>query len=77
MKVDRHGDVYVAQFFGGKILKLAPDGKLLHEFPIVAGDGTTNVAFDDDERNLYVTVVKDASDPKAPGSVVKIPNVTR
>ena len=77
MKVDSHGDVYVAQFFGGKILKLSPDGKLLHEFPIGAGDGTTNVALDDDERNLFVTVVKDPNDPMALGSVVKIPNVAR
>ena len=77
MKVDRHGDIYVAQFLGGKVLKISPDGKLLHEFPILAGDGTTNVAFDDGERNLYVTVWTDPSDPKAPGSVVKIPNTTR
>jgi len=75
MKVARGGDIYVAQWFGGKILKLSPDGKLLHVFPIAAGDGTTNVAFDDGEKNLYVTVVKDPNDPQAKGSVVMIPNV--
>lgn len=75
MKVDRQGDVYVAQFFGGKVLKISPEGKLLHEFDIAAGDGTTNVAFDDGERNLYVSVVKDPTDEKAAGSIVKIPNV--
>jgi gluconolactonase len=77
MKVDHDGNVYVAQFFGGKVLKISPEGKLLHEFPIAAGDGTTNVAFDEGERNLYVTVVKDPMDDKAPGSVVRIPNVGR
>ncbi|HEX8796174.1 MAG TPA: SMP-30/gluconolactonase/LRE family protein [Polyangiaceae bacterium] len=75
MKVDHAGNVYVAQFFGGKVLAISPDGKLLHEFDIAAGDGTTNVAFDEGEKNLYVTVVKDPTEDKWTGSVVKIPNV--
>ena len=75
MKIDSRGNLYVAQWSGGKILKIAPDGKLLHVFEIAAGDGTTIVAFGDNERDLYVTVVKDSNDPQAKGSVVKIPNV--
>ena len=39
------------------------------------GDGTTNVAFSESEKELYVTVVKDPKDPQAKGSIVKIPNV--
>src|SRR5881628_3442894 len=75
MKIDSKGNIYVAQWFGGKILKLSPDGKLLHVFEIAAGDGTTNVAFGEEGKDLYVTVVKDPNDPKASGSIVKIPNV--
>jgi gluconolactonase len=75
MKVDSKGNLYVAQWFGGKILKLSPEGKLLHVFEIAAGDGTTNVAFSEGERELYVTVVKDPNDPQAKGSIVKIANV--
>ena len=75
LKVDSKGNLYVAQLSGGKILKLSPEGKLLHVFKIAAGDGTTNVAFDDGEKNLYVTVVENLADPKAKGRVVKIPNV--
>ncbi len=75
MKIDRKGNIYVAQWFGGKILKLSPEGKLLHVFEIAAGDGTTNVAFGEGEKELFVTVVKDPKDPQAKGSVVKIPNV--
>jgi gluconolactonase len=75
MKIDKKGNIYVAQWFGGKILKLSPEGKLLRKFEIAAGDGTTNVAFGPDEKELYVTVVKDPNDPQAKGSVVKIPNV--
>ena len=74
LKVDKQGNVYVAQFSGGKVLKISPQGKLLHVFEIAAGDGTTNVAFDPGEKNLFVTVVKDPRDPKAKGSIVKIPN---
>lgn len=75
MKIDSKGNIYVAQFFGGKVLKLSPDGKLLHVFEIAAGDGTTNVAFGKNEDELYVTVVKDPNDQKAKGSIVKIKNV--
>lgn len=75
MKVDSAGNIYVAQWFGAKVLKLSPEGKLLHVFNIAAGEGTTNVAFGPGERELYVTVVKDPNDPKARGSIVKIANV--
>jgi gluconolactonase len=75
MKIDSKGNIYVAQWFGGKVLKLSPEGKLLHVFEIAAGDGTTNVAFGKDENELYVTVVKDPKDQQAKGSIVKVPNV--
>ena len=75
MKIDNKGNIYVAQCFGCKILKISPDGKLLHVFEIAAGDGTTNVAFGKNEDELYVTVVKDPKDPQAKGSIVKIKNV--
>lgn len=75
MKIDSNGNVYVAQWFGGKILKISSDGKLLHVFEIAAGDGTTNLAFSPSEKDLYVTVVKDPKDQLAKGSIVKISNV--
>ena len=75
MKVDGKGNLYVTQFAGGKILKISPAGKLLHLFEIAAGEGTTNLAFGEAEKDLYVTVVKDPKDPQARGSIVKIPNV--
>jgi len=75
MKIDSKGNIYVAQWFGGKILKISPGGKLIHVFEIAAGDGTTNVAFGKNEEELYVTVVKDPRDQQARGSIVKIKNV--
>jgi len=75
MKIDAKGNIYVAQWTGGKVLKLSPEGKLLHRFDIAAGFGTTNVAFGPGERELYVTAVRNPDDPKALGSIVKIENV--
>jgi len=75
MKVDSKGNIYVAQWSGGRIMKISPDGKLLHLFEVAAGSGTTNVAFGDGEKDLYVTVAKDPNDPQAPGGIVKISNV--
>ena len=40
-----------------------------------AGNVTTNVAFGDGEKDLYVTVAKDANNPQANGGIVKISNI--
>lgn len=76
LKADSHGDLYVAQYYGGRILKISADGKLLRVFDIAAGNGTTNVAFGPGEKDLYVSVVKNADDlaGEASGSIVRIPN---
>ena len=74
MKIDARGNIYVAQWSGGKLLKLSPSGALLHVFAIKAGTGTTNLAFGPGGKDLYVTVVKDPNDPQAKGSIVKIAN---
>lgn len=75
LKIDHSGNLYVAQWFGGKILKISAAGRLLHVFNIRSGTGTTNVAFGPGEKELYVSVVKDPNDPNARGSIVRIPNV--
>ena len=74
LKIDSKGDLYVAQWFGAKVLKISPTGKLLRVFNIHAGAGTTNVAFGPSERELYVSVVRDSNNQKNLGSIVRIPN---
>lgn len=77
LKVDSKGALYVAQFYNGRILKISPEAKLLHIFNIAAGNGPTNVAFGDGEKDLYVSVVKNGDDVTgdAKGSIVRISNV--
>jgi gluconolactonase len=75
LKVDAQGNLYVAQWMGGKVLKISSAGALLRVFEIAAGDGTTNVAFGEDGKHLYVSVVKDPADPQARGSIVRVDNV--
>jgi len=74
MKVDNKGNIYVAQWFGGKILKISPEGKLLHVFKIARAMAQQTSRQRRRER-MYVTVVKDPKDSQAKGSIVKIPNV--
>jgi gluconolactonase len=75
LKVDAEGNLYVAQWMGGKVLKISPAGALLEVFEIAAGDGTTNVALGEGGKALYVSVVKDPADAKARGSIVRIDNL--
>jgi gluconolactonase len=75
MKIDASGNMYVAQWTGSRVLKIAPDGKLLHVFDIKAGNGTTNLTFGPGGKDLYITVVKDTLDPQAKGSIVRVGNV--
>ena len=75
MKIDSQGNLYVAQWSGGKVLKISPVGKLLHVFNLKAGNSPTNVALREGEGELFVTVVKDPLDQQARGCIVQIPNI--
>lgn len=77
IKVDHAGNLYVAQYGGGKIIKINPKGELLGVLDVSAGDGVTNIVLTPDESKIIVTVVRDLSDPKSLGSVVEIPNSLR
>ena len=64
--------MYVAQWEGGRILKISPTGKLLRVFDVATGRGTMNVALDQDGKSLYVAVAYDVNDPQYKGAIVKI-----
>ena len=56
MRCDTKGNLYIARYAKGTIVKLSPDGKILKEI-ILAGKNPSNVAFGGkDGRTVYVTV---------------------
>ncbi|VVP60746.1 hypothetical protein PS874_06095 [Pseudomonas fluorescens] len=71
IEVDREGNVYVAQWGGGKILKIASTGELLKLIELPDSSGTTNLAFSEDEKTMYITAVTDSSAAVPVGKIFK------
>jgi gluconolactonase len=55
MRCDPVGNLYVARYGKGTILKLTPNGKLLREIPL-KGKRPTNLTFSKDGKIVYVTM---------------------
>lgn len=72
LAVDRAGNLYIAEYGGGRVLVVGPDGKLLYEIA-VAERYVTSAEPSPDERTLYVTAPA-ATDPTVPGKVYAIAN---
>jgi sugar lactone lactonase YvrE len=60
IEVDRDGNVYVAQWGGGKI-KISAVGELLKVIEVLGSTGTTNIAFSEEEKTMYITAVTDST----------------
>jgi gluconolactonase len=72
LKADSQGNIYICQFGASRILVTRPDGTWLRTISVPL-KGVTNMAFGPGEKILYVTAVKDASEPYL-GAVYEIPN---
>lgn len=57
MRVDNQGNVFVARFGAGVIVKISPAGKILKTFKL-KGQHPTNVAFNEQQTKLFVTMQK-------------------
>lgn len=57
MRVDNRGNIYVARYGAGVVLKISPTGKILQTY-ILKGQHPTNVAFNDEQTKLFVTMQK-------------------
>ena len=57
MRVDNRGNIYVARYGAGVVLKISPTGKILQPY-ILKGQHPTNVAFNDEQTKLFVTMQK-------------------
>jgi sugar lactone lactonase YvrE len=60
MRCDSNGNLYIARYGKGTVVKLSPAGAVLKEFKL-HGQFPTNVALSPDERFLYVTMQRDGS----------------
>ncbi len=57
MRVDNQGNLFVARYGAGKVLKISPAGKVLQTFTL-KGQHPTNVAFNDEQTKLFITMQK-------------------
>ncbi len=71
MKVDSHGNIFVAHYLGNKVIKMSPDGKLLAAYD-VPGIGTTNLEFTEDGKAIYVTAAENLTEAPFLGKIWKI-----
>ncbi len=71
MKVDTHGDIFVAYYMGGQVVKMSSEGKFLQSFEI-PGIAVTNLTFYPDENSMYVAAVEDVTGAPYHGSIWKI-----
>jgi sugar lactone lactonase YvrE len=61
--VDREGAYWVAMFEGQRLLRLAPDGTLLHELPLPVRCPTMPCFGGADLRTLYITTARESRPP--------------
>jgi gluconolactonase len=71
MKVDSQGNIFVAYYMGGHVVKMSSEGKFLQSFEI-PGIGVTNLTLYPDDNSMYVTAVEDVTGAPYHGSIWKI-----
>ncbi len=71
MKVDSQGNIFVAHYMGGHVVKMSSEGNFLQSYEI-PGIGVTNLTFYPDDKSMYVTAVEDVTDAPYHGSIWKI-----
>ena len=57
MRVNNQGHVFITRYGAGKVLEVSPSGKVLNSYKL-KGQHPTNLAFDDMQSRVYVTMQK-------------------
>lgn len=71
MKVDSEGNIFVAYYMGGQVVKMSSEGEFLQSFEI-PGVAVTNLTFYPDDNSMYVAAVEDLTGAPYHGSIWKI-----
>jgi len=71
IKVDSQGNIFVAYYMGGHVVKMSSEGKFLQSFEI-PGIAVTNLTFYPDDSSMYVAAVEDVTGAPYHGSIWKI-----
>ena len=71
MKLDSQGNIFVAYYMGGHVVKMSPDGKFLQSFEI-PGIAVTNLTFYPDDNSMYVAAVENVTGAPYHGSIWKL-----
>jgi len=71
MKVDSQGNIFVAHYMGGRVVKVSPEGEFLQSFEI-PGIAVTNLIFYPDDNTMYVAGVEEITVAPYYGSIWKI-----
>jgi gluconolactonase len=73
LRVDRHGNVFVALYNGGGVAVVSPAGRLLALLD-VPSEHHTNLAISPGGESLYITAVDDDAQSTYRGQIVRMPN---
>jgi gluconolactonase len=73
VRIDGHGNVFVALYRGGGFAVFSSGGKLLHRVEL-PGTHHSNLAISPDGRFVFVTSVADLPDGGSRGELLKVPN---
>jgi gluconolactonase len=73
LRVDTHGNLFVALYKGGGVAIVSPAGALITLVDVPSAHHT-NLAISPDEKSLYVTAVDDDPQSTYRGQIVRIPN---
>lgn len=73
LKTDSAGNLYIAQFEGGRALVTDPRGKLIRILA-VPGPYVTNLTFGESEDVVFITAATDAWTEPYPGKVYRVTN---
>lgn len=71
MKVDSQGNIFVAYYMGGHVVKISSEGEFLQSIEI-PGIAVTNLTFYPDDNSMYVAAVEDVTGPPYLGSIWRI-----